>query len=92
MALSTLVFGMFAALAFWITALRRELVAGSGPPDFTAITISLPMRVKVFAIELHRFIFRAFLNSNALPIRINYLKLQNYGFSGILRIRDGNFW
>ena len=41
---------------------------GSGPPSFTAITISLPMRVKVLAIADQRFIFRAFRNSKALPI------------------------
>ena len=45
-----------------------EFVSGSGPPSFTAITISFPILVKVFAIFDHLFIFRAFLNSNALPI------------------------
>ena len=68
MARPTLSLGIFADLAFWITALSRELVSGFGPPSLTAIEMSLPIRVKVFAMADQRFIFRAFLNSNALPI------------------------
>ena len=49
-------------------ARSRPFVSGSGPPPFTAITMSLPMRVKVLAIWPHRFILRAFRYSNALPI------------------------
>ena len=68
MARSTLSLGMLAALAFCMTARSRELLSGSGPPSFTAITISLPMRVKVLAMADHLFIFLAFRNSKALPI------------------------
>ena len=60
--------GMFAAFAFCITARSLELLSASGPPSLTAITISLPIRVKVLAIADQRFIFLAFLNSKALPI------------------------
>src|SRR5690606_14665017 len=68
MARSTFSLGIFTALAFWITARSRELASGSGPPSFTAITISFPMRVKALDMADQRFIFLAFLNSKALPI------------------------
>src|SRR5690606_40995511 len=68
MARSTLSLGIFAALAFCITARNRALVSGLGPPSLIAITMSLPILVNVFAIADQRFIFLAFLNSNALPI------------------------
>src|SRR5690606_1545413 len=68
MALSTFSLGMFTALAFWITALNLALEWGSGPPSLTAITISLPILVKALDMADHLFIFRAFLNSKALPI------------------------
>ena len=48
--------------------INLEFVSGFGPPSFTAITISFPILVNVLAIADQRFIFRAFLNSNALPI------------------------
>src|SRR5690606_2777722 len=64
---------MLAAFAFCITALNLALVSGLGPPSLTAITISFPIRVKVLAIADQRFIFLAFLNSNALPISVNCL-------------------
>jgi hypothetical protein len=70
MARSTLSFGMFAALAFCMTARSRELLSGSEPPSLTAITMSFPIRVKVLAMADHRFIFLAFRNSNALPIML----------------------
>src|SRR5690606_31857098 len=68
MARSMFSLGMFTALAFWITARSLELASGSGPPSLTAMTISLPILVKALAMADQRFIFRAFLNSNALPI------------------------
>jgi hypothetical protein len=37
---------MFIPRAFWIAIFRRELESGLGPPLFTAMAISLPMRVK----------------------------------------------
>ena len=51
-----------------MTARRRELVSGLGPPSLTDIAMSLPMRVKVLAMADQRFIFRALRNSNALPM------------------------
>ena len=68
MARSTLSLGIFTALAFWMTARNLELLAGSGPPSFTAITMSLPIRVKALLMADQRFIFRALRNSKALPI------------------------
>jgi hypothetical protein len=37
---------MFMPRAFWMATLRRLLASGLGPPAFTAMAISLPMRVK----------------------------------------------
>ena len=51
-----------------MSGLSLALVSGFGPPSFTAMTISLPILVNVLAIADQRFIFLAFLNSNALPI------------------------
>jgi hypothetical protein len=51
-----------------MTALSLELESGSGPPSLTAITMSLPILVKALDMADQRFIFRAFLNSKALPI------------------------
>ena len=39
-------FGMFMPRAFWMAIFSRELESGLGPPAFTAMAISLPMRVK----------------------------------------------
>src|SRR5262245_47161985 len=68
MAASTRSLGMLTPLAFCMAARRRRLESGLGPPAFTAITISRPMRVKSFAIWPQRFILRAFRNSNARPM------------------------
>ena len=51
-----------------MTALKRELLSGSGPPSLTAITMSFPIRVNALLIAYQRFIFLALRNSNALPI------------------------
>src|SRR6476661_6779639 len=72
MALSILSLGMFAARAFWITRRRAGLVSGLGPPDFTAIARSFPMRVKAFAILSHRLNMVAFLVSKILPMGTFY--------------------
>jgi hypothetical protein len=53
------------------------LEAGSGPPDLTAITISLPNRVNTLDILSHLLNFRSFLNSNALPMDLFYLVGKN---------------
>nr|GFC35586.1 hypothetical protein [Tanacetum cinerariifolium] len=72
---------MFTPLPFWMAVRRRALVSGLGPPSFTAITISLPMRVKSFDIRSHRFILRPFRNSNARPIlSIIQLAMNKYQF------------
>src|SRR5690606_7264833 len=70
MARSIFSLGILAAFAFWMTARSLELASGSGPPSLTAMTISFPIRVNVLAIAAQRLNFRAFLNSNALPIMI----------------------
>src|SRR5690554_7861979 len=80
MALSILSFGIFTALAFWITARNLEFASGSGPPSFTAITMSFPILVKALDMADQRFIFLAFLNSKALPI---FLTALNYSFGSI---------
>jgi hypothetical protein len=48
---------MLAALEFCITALKRELASGFGPP-FTAITMSF--QLNALAIADQRFIFLPF--------------------------------
>jgi len=60
--------GMLAFLAFCINTRSREFETGSGPADFMQMAISFPIFVKVLAIDPHRFIFLAFLYSNARPI------------------------
>src|SRR5690554_556227 len=69
-----------------MTALSLELASGSGPPSFTAITMSFPMRVKALDIADQRFIFLAFLNSKALPISNLFLKSQQRLTFGVLRL------
>ena len=54
MAASTLSLGMLTARAFWITRRSAGFEAGSGPPAFTAIAMSLAMRVNCFAIRFQR--------------------------------------
>src|SRR5262252_940052 len=75
MAFSILSLGMFAARAFWIMRRRAGLLSGLGPPAFTAMAMSLPMRVNAFAILSHRLNMVALRVSkmrpmaNALPHR-----------------------
>ena len=47
---STFSLGMFSALAFCMSSLRRRLLDGSGPDALTAISISLPILVNVRAM------------------------------------------
>ncbi len=54
MAASTLSLGMFTARAFWITRRRAGFESGFGPPDFTAIVISLPTRENCLAMRSQR--------------------------------------
>src|SRR5580693_10864 len=67
-AASTLSFGILTLLAFWKQRRRAGLVAGSGPPVFTAMAISFPMRVNCLAIRSHRANMVCFLTSNMRPI------------------------
>src|SRR5690606_2439493 len=69
MARSILSLGILTDLAFCITARKRELLSGSGPPSLTPITMSFPIRVKALLMAAHRVIFLALRNSNALPIK-----------------------
>src|SRR4051812_12468620 len=69
-AASTRSFGMFTLLAFWKQRLNAALVPGSGPPAFTAMAISLPIRVNCLAILSQRANIEAFLTSKILPIII----------------------
>src|SRR5688572_1166840 len=69
MAFSILSLGMFAARAFWITRRSAGLVSGLGPPDFTAMARSFPMRVKALAMRSHRLNMVAFLVSKIRPMR-----------------------
>ena len=83
---STFSLGMFSALAFWIRIRKRTLAVGSGPPDLTAISISLPILVKVRAMLPHRFSLRALRYSNARPMTVIFSLLsstvvQNYDIS-----------
>src|SRR4051794_12626408 len=69
MAFSILSLGMLAARAFWTTRRRAGLLSGLGPPALTAMAMSLPMRVKAFAILSHRLNMVAFLVSKIRPMR-----------------------
>src|SRR4051794_39377462 len=68
MAFSILSLGMFAARAFWIMRRSIGLLSGLGPPAFTAIAMSLPMRVKAFAMRSHRLNIVALRVSKIRPM------------------------
>src|SRR6185369_4409122 len=68
MAFSILSLGMFAARAFWIMRRSAGLLSGLGPPDFTAMAMSFPMRVKAFAILSHRLNMVALRVSKMRPM------------------------
>jgi hypothetical protein len=63
---------MLAARAFWIARRSAALWWGSGPPDFTAMTMSLVIRVKTFAIRFQR--------ANMVALRVS--KMRPMGSSG----------
>src|SRR5215469_16729859 len=54
MAASILSFGMLTARAFWMVRRNIGLEAGSVPPAFTAMVMSLAMRANCFAMRFHR--------------------------------------
>src|SRR5512136_1438911 len=66
MAASTLSFGMLAPRAFWMARRRAGFVSGLGPPAFTAMAMSLLMRVKTFAILFHR--------ANMVALRVSKMR------------------
>jgi hypothetical protein len=70
MAASTRSFGMPTLLAFWKHLRKAAFDPGSGPPAFTAIAISFPIRVNCFAIRSHLANIEALRTSNILPICI----------------------
>ena len=73
MAFSILSLGMFAARAFWITRRSVGLVSGLGPPAFTAMAMSFPIRVKAFAILSHRL--------NIVALRVSKMRPMANGLS-----------
>ena len=76
--LVTVSLGMLALLAFCIKSLSLGFIAGSGPLAFTEMVISFPILVKVLAMLPQRFIFFALRYSNALPMRLMFLRRQIY--------------
>src|SRR4051812_41157911 len=66
MAPSILSLGMFAARAFCRTRRSVGLVSGLGPPDFTAIAMSLLIRVNSFAIRFQR--------ANIVALRVSKMR------------------
>src|SRR5829696_6683837 len=57
---------MFAPRAFCSARRSAALVSGLGPPAFTAIAMSLLMRVKTFAIRFHR--------ANIVALRVSKMR------------------
>src|ERR1700730_3149000 len=56
---------------FRITRRRVGFDAGSGPPDLTAMVMSLAIRANCFAIRFHRANIVCFLTSNMRPMGVN---------------------
>ena len=75
---------MFAARAFWIARRSAGLVSGLGPPAFTAMAMSLPMRVNAFAILSQR--------ANIVALRVSKMRPMANGLSptGHARARRGS--
>ena len=57
-------FGMLLALAFAMTVASLKLLAGSGPPSFTATAISRPMIVKILPLAASFFSFLCLIFAN----------------------------
>src|SRR5262245_23303955 len=83
-AASTRSLGMFTLLAFWKQRRRAALVLGSGPPAFTAIAISLPMRVNCLAIRSQRANIEALRTSKILPIVIMQFDMDGDAMTGCI--------
>src|SRR5512142_2502278 len=69
MAASTLSFGMFALRAFCSARRSAALLSGLGPPAFTAMAISLLIRVNCFAMRCQRANIVALRVSKMRPMR-----------------------
>src|SRR6516164_8721982 len=69
MAASILSFGMLTARAFWMTRRNAGFEAGSGPPAFTAMVMSLAMRANCFAMRFHRANIVCLRTSKMRPMR-----------------------
>src|SRR5579862_3899352 len=69
MAASTLSLGMLTARAFWMVRRSIGLEAGSGPPDLTAMVMSLAMRANCFAMRFHRANIVCLRTSKMRPMR-----------------------
>src|SRR5688500_15470953 len=73
---------MFKARAFWMTRLSAGLFSGVGPPAFTAIAISFPMRANCFDIRSQRRNIVAFRVSKMRPIQSSFLRVRSSSTGG----------
>src|SRR2546423_4961862 len=96
MAASTRSLGMLTLFAFCMQRRRAGLVLGSGPPAFTAMAISFPMRVNCFAMRSQRANMVDFRTSNMRPIifiqRFMYLFVHYHlSIAALLRAQKYNY-
>src|SRR5262249_16186680 len=71
MAFSILSLGMLAARAFCRMRRRAGLLSALGPPDFTPMAMSFPIRVKALAILSHRL--------NMVALRVSKMRPMTTG-------------
>src|SRR3569832_2722503 len=88
MAFSILSLGMFAARAFCTTRRSAGLESGLGPPAFTAMAMSFPIRVKALAILSHRLNMVALRVSKLRPVAKSLTHGEAYS---LRRRRDGAY-
>ena len=69
---------MFAARAFCSTRRSVGLLSGLGPPAFTAMAMSLPMRVNALAILSHRL--------NMVALRVSKMRPMTNGLPRETRV------
>src|ERR1700730_7012212 len=62
---------MLTARALWMVRRNTGLDAGSVPPAFTAMVMSLAIRANCFAMRFHRANIVCFLTSNMRPMGVN---------------------
>src|SRR5690242_4901361 len=76
---------MLTARAFWITRRSVGLDEGSGPPDFTAMVISLAMRANCFAMRFQR--------ANIVALRTSKMRpMARMVHEGCGACQDGGRW